>query len=160
MHRNAVGKFSEKIQHPMNENLLWDIRLFVYQHFAETTRPPRVEETAARFGLTHEEAASVYKELHQRHSLFLKPNTHEILMANPFSSIETPFKVHANNKAYFANCAWDSLGIPAALHVDAECAQSGEKIQLRVENEQVQGSNALVHFLVPFKDWYYDLPFT
>ena len=147
----------------MNENLLWDIRLFVYQHFAETTRSPRLEETAAQFGFTHEEAASAYEELHQRHALFLKPITHEILMANPFSGMQTPFKVHANNKTYFANCAWDSLGIPAALHVDAEveavCAQSGESIHLTVSGQQVRDSNVLVHFFVPFKDWYTDLSF-
>ena len=75
-------------------------------------------------------------------------------MANPFSGVATPFKVHANGRTYFANCAWDSLGIPAALHTDAEieaaCAQSGEPIRLRVMNQQVQGSEALVHFLVPF----------
>ena len=148
----------------MDENLVWDIRLFVYQHFAETTRAPRVEETAARYRLTLEEAASAYEELHQRHALFLQPDTHEILMANPFSGVETTFRVHTNNKTYFANCAWDSLGIPAALHVDAEveaeCAQSGEPIRLTVSGQQVLDSNALVHFLVPFKDWYGDLPFT
>ncbi len=89
-----------------------------------------VDETASHFALTHEEAASAYEELHRRHAIFLKPGTHDILMANPFSGVETPFKVHANNKTYFANCAWDSFGIPAALDVDAEieavCAQSGE----------------------------------
>ena len=148
----------------MDENLVWDIRLFVYQHLAETTRPPRIVETAARYRLTLEEAASAYEELHQRHALFLQPDTHEILMANPFSGVETTFRVHTNNKTYFANCAWDSLGIPAALHVDAEveaeCAQSGEPIRLTVSGQQVLDSNALVHFLVPFKDWYGDLPFT
>jgi hypothetical protein len=113
----------------MNENLIWEIRAFVYHHFAETTHPPGTEETATHFDLTYEEAASVYEELHGRHTLFLKPGTHDILMANPFSGIETPFKVYANGKIYFANCAWDSLGIPAALHADANveaaCAQSG-----------------------------------
>jgi hypothetical protein len=29
-----------------------------------------------------------------------------------------------------------------------------------VANGQIQGPDALVHFLVPFKDWYNDLPFT
>lgn len=148
----------------MDENQLWGIRAFVYQYFAESTHPPLVGETASRFGLSHEEAASAYEELHQRHAFFLKPDTHEILMANPFSGIETPYKVHANNKTYFANCAWDSLGIPATLHIDAQveaaCAQSGEPIHLTVSGQQVQGSNALMHFLVPFKDWYHDLPFT
>jgi hypothetical protein len=148
----------------MEENTLWDIRAFVYQHFAETTRPPRVEETAARFALTHEQAASAYEALHQRHAFFLQPGTHNILMANPFSGVETPFKVHANDKTYFANCAWDSLGIPAALHIDAEidaiCSQSGENIHLMVSRGDVQYEAALVHFLVPFKNWYNDLPFT
>lgn len=148
----------------MEENILWDIRSFVYQHFAETTRPPRVEETASRFALTHEQAASVYEALHQRHAFFLQPGTHDILMANPFSGVETPFKVHADHKTYFANCAWDSLGIPAALHVDAEidarCSQSGENLHLTVHGGEVQHDAALVHFLVPFKEWYDDLPFT
>ena len=148
----------------MGENQLWEIRAFVYEHFAETTCPARVEETASHFGLTLEEAASAYAELHQRHAFFLKPNTPDILMANPFSGVETPFKVHANNKRYFANCAWDSLGIPAALHIDARveavCAQSGEPIDLTVRGQQVRDTDALVHFLVPFQNWYDDLSFT
>lgn len=148
----------------MEENTLWDIRAFVYQHFAETTRPPGVGETAARFALTYEQAVTAYETLHQRHAFFLKRGTHDILMANPFSAVETPFKVHANNKTYFANCAWDSLGIPAALQIDAQidavCAESSDKIHLAVRGGEIQHEAAVVHFLVPFKSWYDDLPFT
>ena len=148
----------------MHEDKLWDIRAFVYRRFAETTHPPRVDEVASQFALTHEEAVSAYEELHQRHALFLKPGTHEILMANPFSGVETSFQVRANGKTYFANCAWDALGIPAALHLDAgieaACAQSGEPIRVRVTNQTIQASDALVHFLIPFRDWYSDLAFT
>jgi hypothetical protein len=145
----------------MDENKLWDIRAFIYQHFADTTRPPLVGETASHFALTHGEGISAYEHLHGRHALYLKPGTHEILMANPFSGVETPFRVCANGKTYLANCAWDSLGISAALHADAEieatCAQSGESIQLSVRNQQVQHAEALVHFLIPFREWYEDL---
>ncbi len=148
----------------MDEDKLWEVRAFVYQRFAETTRPPLVDEVASRFALTHKEAVSAYEGLHQRHAFFLRPGTHEILMANPFSGVETAFKVRADNRTYFANCAWDSLGIPAALHADAEieaaCAQSGESIHLTVINQRVQDSDAFVHFLVPFEDWYSDLVFT
>ena len=143
---------------------LWEIRAFVYQHFGETTRAPGADEVASRFALSHQEAGSAYQELHQRHALFLKPGTHEILMANPFSGVETLFRVHANGRIYFANCAWDSLGIPAALHAEAEieafCAQSGVPLHLRVSSGQVQGPEALVHFLIPFRDWYNDLTST
>ena len=148
----------------MEENKLWDIRAFVYHHFADTTRPPLAEEVASRFGLTPEDAVSAYEELHQRRALYLKPGTHEILMANPFSGVETPFKVRANGKTYYANCAWDTFGIPAALHTDAQleavCAQSGEPIQLSVTDQQVQHADALIHFLIPFREWYNDLSFT
>ncbi|HUF00152.1 MAG TPA: organomercurial lyase [Anaerolineales bacterium] len=148
----------------MDEDKLWEIRAFIYQHFAETTHPPRVEEVASHFALTHEAVVSTYQELHQRHALFLKPDTYEILMANPFSGVETPFKVHTNGRSYSANCAWDTFGIPAALHVDAEieatCAQSAEPIRLSVTNQQVQHEEVLVHFLIPFRQWYNDLAFT
>ena len=145
----------------MDENKLWDIRAFVYRHLADTTRAPSVDETAARFALTHEEAASAYEALHAQHAFFLTSGTHDILMASPFSNIETPFRVHTKGKTYFANCAWDSLGIPATLHADADveavCAQSGEQILLRVRDGQVSESDVLVHFLIPFKQWYDDL---
>ena len=148
----------------MNETLIWEIRAYIYQHFAETTRPPLVEETASHFGLIHEQAASAYEELQRRHAILLQQGTHSIRMAWPFSGVETPFKVRANDKTYFANCAWDSLGIPASLHTDAEikavCAQSGETIRITVTGQQVSESGALVHFLVPFQSWYDDLPFT
>ena len=98
----------------LTEETLWNIRAFVYRHFADTTRAPSVDETAATFALTHEQAASAYEALHARHAFFLRPSSHEILMANPFSNTETTFRVHANGQTYFANCAWDSLGIPAA----------------------------------------------
>jgi len=150
--------------HAFTEDTLWNVRAFVYHHLAETTRPPSVEEAAARFALSTEEAGSVYEELHRRHAFFLQPGTHNILMANPFSGVETAFRVHANGRTYFANCAWDSLGIPAALHADAEveavCSQSGEPIHLAVANQQVRDSDALVHFLLPFREWYNDLVFT
>lgn len=148
----------------MDENLLWDIRAFVYRHFADTTRAPQIQQTAAKFTLTVEQSVTAYRELNNRHAFFLSPGTHDILIANPFSNIETPFLVHTNKKSYFATCAWDSLGIPAALHCDADveavCSQSGGPVSLHVRDGHVSESGVLVHFLVPFKKWYDDLVFT
>jgi hypothetical protein len=146
------------------EKIFWDICTFVYRRFADTTHAPSVDETAARFALAHEEAASAYEALNNLHTFFLCPGTHDILMANPFSNIETSFRVHAKGKTYFANCAWDSLGIPAALHcaadVEATCSQSGEQVSLQVRDGHVSESAVLAHFLVPFEYWYDDLVFT
>ena len=174
----------------MNDSLLWQIRHFVYQHFADTTHPPSVDVTAAHFNISTEEATEYYTELHNRHALFLDLESMTVRMANPFSGIPTDFKVHANGKTYYANCAWDMLGIPAALHTDAVieavCTESNETVKLEIKEGHVTLSGALrheeslpptsetlrsqrtlpqsdmllVHFPVPFSHWYDDLTFT
>jgi hypothetical protein len=159
----------------INDTLLWQIRHFVYNHFADTTFPPSVDETAAHFNISTEEAGEYYKELHNRHAFFLEPETLTIRMANPFSGIPTDFQVHANGKTYYANCAWDMLGIPAALHTDAVieavCTESNETVKLEVKNGNIAPaavlgggdaalSSLLVHFPLPFARWYDDLVFT
>lgn len=147
-----------------DDSVLWQTRHFVYLHIAETTRPPSVDETAAHVGISIKEASELYQELNNRHSFFLEPGTLAIRMANPFSGIPTDFKVHANGKTYFANCAWDMLGIPAALHcdavIDAVCTESNDIIRLEIKNDQITDSNLLVHFPLPFARWYDDLVFT
>ncbi len=148
----------------MDENLVWQGRHFVYAHIAETTRPPSVDETAAHFSISIEEASELFKELHNRHALFLDFAKMAIRMANPFSGIPTDYKVHANGKTYFANCAWDMLGIPAALHcdavIDAVFTESKESVRLEVKNGKVTNGDLLVHFPLAFSRWYDDLVFT
>ena len=130
----------------MNDSLLWQIRHFVYSHFADTTLPPSVDVTATHFNISTEEASEYYKELHNRHAFFLEPETLTIRMANPFSGIPTDFKVHANGKTYYANCAWDMLGIPAALHCDAVIeavyTESNESVKLEIKDRHVTLSDS------------------
>lgn len=151
------------------DNLLWQIRYFVYSHIAEATRPPRVDEAAAHFGTSIEEATEFYKELHNRHAVFLDLDKMAIRMANPFSGIPTDFKVLANDKTYFANCAWDMFGIPAALHcdalIDAVCTGSNDTVRIEIKdgqisNHQFTNSQLRIHFPLPFARWYDDLVFT
>jgi hypothetical protein len=159
----------------MKDDLIWQIRHFVYSHFVEMTRPPSVEETATHFNINNEEARDLYLELHNRHAFFLDLETLKIRMANPFSGIPTDFKVHANGKIYFANCAWDMLGIPAALHsdavIEAKFTESDESVKLEIKNGNIAQatvlgggdaalSSLLVHFPLPFSRWYDDLVFT
>src|SRR5688500_3374573 len=143
---------------------IWDVRAFVYQYFADTARAPGVEETARHFNIRNEEAGQIYTDLNNRHAFFLEPGTLNIRMANPFSGIPTDFKVHANGKTYFANCAWDMLGIPSALHcdavIDAVFTESDEAVQLEIKNGEVSNDEWLVHFPIPFARWYDDLVFT
>jgi len=148
----------------LDDSLLWQVRHFVYQHFADTTHPPCVDVTATHFNISPEETGEYYKELHNRHAFYLDLESLTVRMANPFSGIPTDFKVHANGKTYYANCAWDMLGIPAAIHMDAVieavCTESNETVQLEIKNGRVFDSNLLIHFPLPFARWYDDLVFT
>ena len=150
----------------MKEDLIWQVRHFVYQHFVDTTHPPSVDETAKNFNITNEEASDLYLELHNRHAFFLDLETLNIRMANPFSGIPTDFKVHVNEKTYFANCAWDMLGIPAALHTDAiieaKFTESNENVEIQIQNGKLRITDyaLLIHFPLPFSRWYDDLVFT
>jgi hypothetical protein len=145
------------------EELDWSLRLFVYQFLVECERAPTLDETTSALGITLERAREAYASLHGRHALFLEPGTLDVRMAHPFSARPTPFRVHVATHAYYANCAWDMLGIPAALHADARIeavyTDTGEAAQFSVADGQVHGSGA-VSFALPFRQWYDDLVFT
>lgn len=146
------------------DRLDWEVRSFVYARLVEHGLPPTAEQTSAGLGIEPEQARVAYERLHARHALFLDPGTREVRMAFPFSGIPTPFRVHSKGRSYWANCAWDMLGIPAALHSDAEVeteyAEDDSPARLSVEGGELQGDAGFVHFPLPLGRWYEDLVFT
>ena len=152
------------MEHETTDARLWDARHFVYAFWVEHAHAPSIQDAARELGIEIEHARKLYEELNARHAILLMPGTHGIRMANPFSGVPTGFRVIVGAKQYYANCAWDSYGIPAALHTDAHieafCAQTQEPLRLRVENGFVRGDSAVMYFRVPFAQWYDDLVFT
>ncbi len=140
------------------------IRTFVYQAFVHETKPPTIEQTAAAFGLTWLQTKEIFMELHQNHLFFLEPDGESIRMANPFSAIPTQFVVESNGRTYWANCAWDMLGVPAALHKDAKIRatfeDTGENTEITVQDGVVYHQGGFVHFPLPVRQWYDDLIYT
>ena len=139
----------------------WQIRLHIYQFFVEHARPPTTAETAGAFGIAEEDARQAYQRLHDGHTLLLDPGTTEVRMANPLSAIETPYRVTVNGRMLYANCAWDSLGIPAMLDADAtidtvytDAGGSGTPAHYAVVNGTLRGDDGIVHFPLPFRRWY------
>jgi Alkylmercury lyase len=139
----------------------WSVRDRVYAFVVEQGRPPAIPEVAARLGMNPDAVKAAYQRLHARHALFLNPGTDQIRMIHPFSGVPTAFRVTACNRQYWANCAWDALGIPAALHadarIDAETGDDRDPLQITVESGSLRGWDGVVHFPVPFRHWYDDL---
>jgi hypothetical protein len=138
----------------------WAVRNAVYATILERTVPPTADEIATALGVSPDDVRSAYERLNDRHALFLTPGTHDVRMAHPFSGVPTAFRVEANGRNYWANCAWDALGIPAALHADARIEAplgDSEAIRFATEAGRVQGWQGIVHFPLPFRRWYDDL---
>jgi hypothetical protein len=141
------------------------VRRHVYSSVAANGRAPTTSEAAEVFGVPEPETADSYRRLHDEHALVLFPDTTELWMANPFCFAPTPHRVTAAGRVWTATCAWDALGIPAALHedgqVESECACCGEPVALEVcDGELVEGTEVLVHILVPARRWWDDIGFT
>ena len=88
----------------------------------------------------------------------------EIRMANPFSAVQTPYRVRAAGKDWYANCAWDAFGICAALAADGtittDCADCGATLRLDVRTGEPYERSYRFHCLVPAANWWDDIVFT
>ena len=139
-------------------------KLEIYSHLARTTRAPTPAQVAGAVGATVETVESATERLYQKRVLVLEPDGVSIRMAPPFSGVETQHRVRAGGKDYFANCAWDALGIPAALGQPAEvfsrCEQTLEPLHLRVHEGGPERLECVIHFAVPAALWWKDIVFT
>jgi hypothetical protein len=141
------------------------IRNHLYSSFVRDGNARTPAEAAAELGVGVEETRAAYRRLHEAHALVLEPDAGSIRMLNPFSVVETPHRVEADGRSWWANCAWDALGIPAALHADGRiesaCPDCGQQLELEVrDGELVRGAELLVHFVVPARHWWDDIGFT
>ena len=147
----------------MNEREL-RVRASTYRLFVDLGRAPTVKEVAEDAGVGTHDTMTSWRVLHEEHALVLNPATAELRMANPFSAVETPFRVHADGRSWYANCAWDAFGICAALHVDGRidtvCPDCGAELTLNVSNEQPDDESLLFHCLVPASSWWDDIVYT
>jgi hypothetical protein len=140
------------------------IKLAVYSAVTENASMPTVAETAELVGAPVPEVKAAFARLYQNRVLVLEPDGVSIRMAPPFSGVPTQHRVRVGHKEYFANCAWDALGIPAALHREAQvlsrCEQTLEPIRFRVGENGPEPEPCVIHFAVPAALWWRDIVFT
>jgi hypothetical protein len=139
--------------------------VYVYDQILARGTAPTSIDLAAHFETTPEVALRAVREANLGKTLMPNPRTGEIWMAGPFSAVPTPYDVSADGVQWWANCAWDMLGIPVVadrrVHIDASCTDCGEPMAFDVDPMQptldVEG---VVHFLLPARRWYEDIGFT
>jgi hypothetical protein len=140
------------------------VKVAIYRSTAVTGSPPSLETVAQQVAATPDAVRHAYTRLRANRVLFLEPDGVTIRMAHPFSGVPTQHQVMVDGIHYYANCAWDALGIPAALHrpgvVRSRCEQSLEPLILSIRETGPEPSTWLFHCLVPAAKWWDDLVFT
>lgn len=137
------------------------VRAGVYDVAMSSGTPPTVEDLAQRLGFSRGEVQESLERLAAAKALVLQRDSREVLMANPFSAVPTPFAVYANEHLYYGNCIWDALGIPAMLNADARvessCGCCGESMRLWVVAGKLSPADGVVHFAIPAHQWWQDI---
>ena len=141
-----------------------ELRNVTYRLFVEQGRAPTAEEVGAAAAATVDEVERGWRRLHDAHALVLNAAGTELRMANPFSAVPSAYRVEADGRWWYANCAWDAFGIPAALgvdgHVSTTCPDCGKGIEIDVVAERPVPDRAVAHLLVPARHWWDDIVFT
>ena len=101
--------------------------------------------------------------------LVLQEEDQEILMANPFSAVPTPFLVEVGERSWWGNCIWDALGIGAMVKGDPRittgCGDCNDAMVLEVRDgalhlEGGEPGDGIIHFSVPARRWWDNVKFT
>jgi hypothetical protein len=122
------------------------LRREIFVLFAETGAPPEPEDRDALAALA------------DRHVVALGEDG-RILMAHPFAGHRDGTRVASGGREWWGNCAWDGLGIVAALGLE-EATLHANGLTLELRGGEVQSADAVFQVAVPARHWWDDIVFT
>ena len=140
------------------------VRMFVFERAAMTGVVPQAPEIASALHRTPDDIAASLQRLAAAKVLILAPNGGDIWAANPFCAVPSGFLVEANGNRYWGICAWDALGIVAALNtadasIRAPCGDCGELMRLQFHAGDLVEAEGVIHFAVPAREWWKNIGF-
>lgn len=139
------------------------VRYHVYDYVMREGRPPTIAETSSALARSPDEIRASFERLAVGHILVLQKQSGEILMANPFSAVPTPYLVKVGDSSYYGNCIWDAMGIPAILRqdavIEASCGCCCTAMNLKITNGSLEETHGIAHFAIPAAHWWDDIVF-
>ena len=122
------------------------LRHEIFRSFAATGAPPAVVDDREALG-----------ELERRHVVVLRDG--HIYMAHPFAGHRDGTRVESGGVVWWGNCAWDGLGIVAALGVSDARLVDRDGVTVGIAGGRVV-DDALFQIAVPAARWWDDIEFT
>jgi hypothetical protein len=125
------------------------LRRTIFASFAATGAPPgHIEDTDA------------LRALAERHIVALDAKD-GIVMAHPFAAHREGTRVEANDREWWGNCAWDGLGITAALGLEqARITDTRTGVSLELHKGELTDPTPVFHVAVPAAHWWDDIGHT
>ena len=140
------------------------LRVFVYDEVLARGKPPSLSSIASHFAVSPSDAGGALANLKIGKTILVDPTSGEIWMAGPFAAMESPYRVVGDRQSWWANCAWDMIGVAMIanepVNIESRCTECGEPMTIRCDPTAPPTSEAVVHFLVPARRWYDDIGFT
>ncbi len=117
---------------------------------------PELSELSKLLDATEDNLQNGLEKLQEDHGVVLHPNSAKIWVVHPFSLAPTNFLVRCENKEWWGNCAWCSLGVAVLLNRDViittTLGANGKQIDLHVQEGEVVETDLLVHFPIPMRN--------
>ena len=125
----------------------------ILRSFVTRGHAPSHAELTASFGVEPAAMTAALQELAAYRGVVLHPHAPEVWIAHPFSSAPTTFVVRHEDRLWWGNCAWCSLGIAALLGgrgvtIETTLGAQGRPVAIHVEEHQVR-EDLVVHFPIP-----------
>jgi alkylmercury lyase-like protein len=128
------------------------------KYVIETGHAPDLASLSALAGRSENDTEDGLRQLEKMHGVILVPNSVNVWSLHPFSLMPTAFWVTNNKHGWWANCAWCSLGIGAALGENVTITTSdgaeATEITFRVKDGQLSRSDLMLHFPYPPARWW------
>jgi hypothetical protein len=119
------------------------LRHRIFAAFAATGEPPELDDDLSGLAAAH---------------VVVLDDAGRILMAHPFAAHHDGARVESGGRVWWGNCAWDGLGIVAALRL-ASARVTAQGITIGVDDGVVSG-DAVFQVRVPARHWWDDIAYT
>ena len=136
------------------------VRAEIARALRERGAIPKVGEIARAQGRDRSDVEQAFARMIEGRVFIPRQRSLEILAYNPFCSEPTHFAVTAADRTWWAICAWDALGVPAALGVpgtiDARCADctNAIRIEVGVDGKASAPDHTVMQVATPARDFW------
>jgi alkylmercury lyase-like protein len=143
-----------------------EVRVAIARSIKRQGKIPTIAAVASDIGREVATVDASFARMIDGHVFIPRKGSHEIWAYDPFCVGPTDFFVTAAGRVWFGICAWDALGIPAALGepgvLETHCADCNESLVVEVDANGATDIQTwtVMQVGVPARDFWKDIYFT